>query len=38
MGNLGKKYRKRKNNERKVVYFLKRHTDKLARILAKVSK
>lgn len=38
MANTGKKYRHRKNDERRIVYFLKRNTDKLARILAKVSK
>ena len=33
-----KKYRDRQNDERRIVYWLKRNTDKLARVLKKVSK
>lgn len=38
MSNLGKKYRDRNNDERRIVYWLKHNADKLARVLKKVSK
>lgn len=32
------KYRDRQNDERRIVYWLKRHLDKLSRVLGKVEK
>lgn len=37
MTNLGKKYRDRQADERLVVYWLRRHADKLNRVIKKVS-
>lgn len=36
--NTGKKYRDRHNDERRIVYWLRRNKDKVARVLAKVVK
>lgn len=38
MSNLGKKYRDRQNDERRIVYWLRKHVDKLNRVLKKVGK
>lgn len=34
----GKKYKDRHNDERRIVYWLRRHADKLSRVLRKVNK
>jgi hypothetical protein len=36
--NTGKKYKDRQNNERRIVYWLRRHKEKLSRVLGKVMK
>lgn len=38
MSNQGKKYRDRQNDERRIVYYIKRHMNNLSRILKKVGK
>lgn len=38
MTNLGKDYKDRQNDERRIVYWLKRHMNKLADVLKKVEK
>lgn len=38
MSNKGKKYRDRQNDERRVVYWLRRNLNKLNRVLGKVQK
>lgn len=37
MSNKGKKYRDRHNDERRIVYWLKHHADKLSRVIRKVT-
>lgn len=38
MSNKGKVYRDRQNDERRIVYYIKRHLNNLNRILKKVGK
>lgn len=38
MGNKGKVYRDRHNDERRIVYWLRKNVDKLARVVNKVKK
>jgi hypothetical protein len=38
MSNKGKKYRDRQNDERRIVYWLRKNKDKLTRVLNKVGK
>lgn len=38
MSNLGKKYKDRQNNERRIVYWLRKHLNKLDSVLEKVGK
>lgn len=35
MSNLGKKYRDRQNDERRIVYWLKKHTNRIANVFKK---
>lgn len=38
MSNKGKVYKDRHNDERRIVYWLRRHKDKLTNVLKKVSR
>lgn len=38
MSNLGKKYKDRHNDERRIVYWLRHHMNKLTGVLKKVGK
>lgn len=35
---MAKKYRDRQNDERRIVYWLKKHTNRISKVLDKVSK
>lgn len=38
MSNKGKKYKDRQNDQRRIVYWLRHHLDKLSNVLKKVEK